>query len=255
MWYKTTDKSIYPAIGLNNNKKALQLFKLLGYILARAIYDDRLLDFPLSRIFWNILLDRSVKFSDIKIIDKDLYNVINDLMGLISKKNEYINKNKDKQISEEELEEKILYNGSKLSSVEIYFTFPGYEIELKPNGRNILLKMSNIEEYVNLVYDYLFYKGITNVVEAFKEGFNVVFDIKDIKCFNAEELEEIIFGSEEQNWEEEILLENLKPDHGYNKNSSVFKYLVKYMLSLNNKEQKKIFNFFNWSFKIAFRRI
>ena len=252
LWYKTTDKSIYPAIGLNNNKKALQLFKLLGYILARAIYDDRLLDFPLSRIFWNILLDRSVKFSDIKIIDKDLYNVINDLMGLISKKNEYINKNKDKQISEEELEEKILYNGSKLSSVEIYFTFPGYEIELKPNGRNILLKMSNIEEYVNLVYDYLFYKGITNVVEAFKEGFNVVFDIKDIKCFNAEELEEIIFGSEEQNWEEEILLENLKPDHGYNKNSSVFKYLVKYMLSLNNQEQKKFLIFSTGASRLPF---
>ena len=56
LWYKTTDKSIYPSIDLNNNKKALKLFKLLGYMVARVIYDDRLLDFPISRIFWNALL-------------------------------------------------------------------------------------------------------------------------------------------------------------------------------------------------------
>ena len=86
LWYKTTDKSIYPAIGLNNNKKYLNLFKLLGYIVARVIYDDRLLDFPISRLFWNLLLNKSVKFTDIKIIDKDLFNVLNDLMGLVDKK-------------------------------------------------------------------------------------------------------------------------------------------------------------------------
>ena len=253
LWYKTTDKSIYPAIGLNNNKKALQLFKLLGYILARAIYDDRLLDFPLSRIFWNVLLDKSVKLSDIKIIDKDLYNVVNDLLELIRKKKEYINSNKNKEkINEEELEGKILYNGKKLSSVDIYFTFPGYEIELKPNGSNTLLTMSNIEEYVNLIYDYIFYKGIFNVIEAFKEGFNVVFDIKDLKCFASEELEEIIFGTEEQIWEEEILLENLKPEHGYTQKSSIFIYMVKYMLSLNNQEQKKFLIFSTGASRLPF---
>ena len=243
LWYKTTDKSIYPAIGLNNNNKDLQIFKLIGYIVARVIYDDRLLDFPISRVFWNLLLDKSVTFSDIKKIDKDLYNVLSDLTGLIKQKKEYLEQNKDKKVSDDELEEKILYNGKKLSSVDIYFTFPGYDIELKKNGENILLSMKNIEEYVNLIYDYLFYKGIYQIKESFIEGFNIVFDINDLKCFTSQELEEIILGSDEQNWEEEVLIENTKPEHGYNKNSRIFKDLIKFMISLNKDEQKKFLIF------------
>ena len=91
LWYKTTDNAIYPAIGLNNNKKDIKLFKLLGYALARAIYDDRLLDFPISKVFWNLLLNRSVKFNDINLIDKDLYKFLEDILKLIMQKKEIIN--------------------------------------------------------------------------------------------------------------------------------------------------------------------
>ena len=243
LWYKTTDKSMYPALGLNNNKKALRLFKLLGYIVGRVIYDDRLLDFPISRIFWNLLLNKSIRFSDIKIIDKDLYIILNDMIGLINKKKEFLEKNKDKIISDEQLEESILYNGKKLSSVDIYFTFPGYEVELKKDGKNILLTMKNIEEYVNLIYDFLFYRGIYNVTESFKEGFNIIHDINGLKCFTSDELEEVIFGSDNQKWEQETLYENLKPEHGYNKKSKIFNDLIKYMISLDKEEQKKFLIF------------
>ena len=83
LWYKTTDNTIYPALGLNNDKNSLILFKLLGYIIARAIYDDRLIDFPLSKVFWDLLLNRSVKFSYINFIDKDLYKFLEDILKLI----------------------------------------------------------------------------------------------------------------------------------------------------------------------------
>ena len=241
LWYKTTDNAIYPAIGLNNNKKAIKLFKLLGYIIARSIYDDRLLDFPLSKVFWNLLLNKGVKFSDIKFIDKDLYKFLEDILNLIKQKKELIQK--DKNISDEELENKVLYNGKQLSSADIYFTFPGYDIDLKPNGKNILLCIKNMEEYVNLIYDFIFYKGINKVTEAFKEGFNIVFNINELKCFTSEELEEVILGSDKQKWEKEILNENLKPEHGYNKNSKIFKFLIQYMTELDKNEQKKFLIF------------
>ena len=86
LWYKTTDNTIYPALGLNNNKKAIKFFKLLGYIIARSIYDDRLLDFPISKVYWNLLLNKGVKLGDIKLIDKDLYKFLEDLHNLIKKK-------------------------------------------------------------------------------------------------------------------------------------------------------------------------
>ena len=252
LWYKTTDKSMYPSIGLNNNKRALKIFKLLGYIVGRVIYDDRLLDFPISRIFWNLLLDRSIRFDDIKLIDKDLYNTLNDMKGLIKQKNEYLEKNKGKNVSNEELEEKILYNGQKLSSTDLYFTFPGYDIELKPDGKNTLLSINNVEEYINLVYDFLFYKGIYNVTKAFKEGFNIIHDIKGLKCFTSDELEEIILGSDNQKWEQEILYENLKPEHGYSKKSRIFNDLIKYMISLDKDEQKKFLIFTTGASRLPF---
>jgi E3 ubiquitin-protein ligase TRIP12 len=159
---------------------------------------------------------------------------------LIKKKKKILEEEKDKV---EDLEGKLLYNGKKLSSLDIYFTFPGYDIELKPNGQNILLTINNIEEYVNLIYDHLFYKGINNAMEAFKEGFNIIFNINELSCFTSEELEEIIFGNDDKKWEEDILYENLKPEHGYGKKSLIFTYLIKYMISLNKNEQKKFLIF------------
>ena len=250
LWYKTTDNAIYPAIGLNNNKKDIKLFKLLGYVLARAIYDDRLLDFPISKVFWNLLLNRSVKFNDINLIDKDLYKFLEDILKLIMQKKEIIKK--EKNISDEELENQILYNGQKLNTTDIYFTFPGYDLELKPNGKNILLCIKNMEEYINLIYDFIFYKGINKITEAFREGFNIVFNINELKCFNAEELEEIIFGSDKQKWEYDILLENLKPEHGYTKNSKIFKNLIQYMTSLDKNEQKQFLIFTTGASRLPF---
>ncbi len=100
-----------------------------------------------------------------------------------------------------------------------------------------------MEEYVNLIYDFIFYKGINKVTEAFREGFNIVFNINELKCFTSEELEEVIFGSDKQKWENDILYENLKPEHGYNKNSKIFKYLIQYMTGLDKNEQKKFLIF------------
>ena len=60
------------------------------YIIARSIYDDRLVDFPLSKVFWNILFNKGVKLSDIEIIDKDLYKFLKDMLELINKKKEII---------------------------------------------------------------------------------------------------------------------------------------------------------------------
>ena len=242
LWYNTTDKSLYPSIGLNNNMEALKIFKLLGYIVGRVIYDDRLLDLPLSRILWDLLLEKSVSFNDIKLLDKYLYKVIQDFLGLIEQKKILMQKNEN--ISKEEIENNVLYNGHKLSEVDIYFTFPGYnDVELKQNGKNILLTMENIEEYVNLIYDFLFYKGINKVIEAFKQGFNIIYDINNLKIFTSIELEEMIFGNCENKWDEETLTEFLKPEHGYTKNSNVFKYLIKYMAKLNNEEQKQFLLF------------
>lgn len=57
----------------------------------------------------------------------------------------------------------------------ISFVLPGYDnIDLKPKGKNILLDIENIEEYLHLVTDYTFSKTIKFQIAAFREGFNQV---------------------------------------------------------------------------------
>jgi len=41
-----------------NKKKVKKSFQLLGYFIARALYDDRLIDIPINSLFWDVLLER-----------------------------------------------------------------------------------------------------------------------------------------------------------------------------------------------------
>ena len=242
LWYKTTDGSLYPNLGLNDNEECIKLFKLLGYIIGRAIYDDRLMDIPLSRVFWSLLLERPVLLKDMEIIDKDLYKVINDLKNLVNIKKDLIKNNP--KITEEEIENKVLYNNKKLSELDLYFTFPGNNsIELKENGEEILLTMKNVEEYINLIYDYIFYRGIDRAVTAFKEGFCLIYNIFNLKCFTSPEIEELICGSLEIKWDEDVLYENIKPEHGYTKQSRIFNDIIKFMCKLDKNGQRQFLIF------------
>ena len=242
LWYKTTDGSLYPNLGLNDNKEAIKLFKLLGYIIGRAIYDDRLMDIPLSRVLWNLLLDRPVLLKDIEIIDKNLYKAVSDFKNLIKIKKDLIKNNPN--ISDEEIENKVLYNKQKLKDLDLYFTFPGYNnIELKEGGSEILLTMKNVEEYINLIYDFIFYKGIDRVVTAFKEGFGLIYNLFNLKIFTSVELEEFICGSLEIKWDEDTLYENLKPEHGYTKKSRIFNDMIKFMCKLDKNGQREFLIF------------
>ena len=62
LWYKTADYSLFPIpitrLDEENKKKMKKSFQLLGYFIARALYDDRLIDFPLNSIFFDVLLER-----------------------------------------------------------------------------------------------------------------------------------------------------------------------------------------------------
>ena len=245
LWYKNNNGSLYPTLlsDKENNDEILKSFKLLGYIIGRGIYDDRLLDIPLSSTFWNLIL-HTIIFKDLSMIDINLYKTILDFVNLINKKKEYIKNNKIENCEKINFDDIIFYNNCKLSELDIYFTFPGYNnIELKPNGEDILLTMNNIEEYVNLIYDYLFYKGVDKIVKAFKEGFNMNFDINKLKYFSIFEIEEHICGNVDLKWEKNILYENLKPEHGYTNQSRIFNDLITFMSKLDKNDRKKFLTF------------
>lgn len=125
----------------------------------------------------------------------------------------------------------------------MYFTLPGTNIELKEKGNETLVTSYNIEEYLRLIYEKLCVSGIREYILAFKKGFNSVFDISYLKCFQSNEIEEILCGSVNEVWDLDILIENVVPNHGYDRNSSIYKYLISFMKELNSSEKKKFLFF------------
>lgn len=59
LWYPTSDGSLFPLpIHKDSNTTGIKIFTLIGYTIARGLYDDRLLDFNLNSLFWDLVLAR-----------------------------------------------------------------------------------------------------------------------------------------------------------------------------------------------------
>lgn len=127
--------------------------------------------------------------------------------------------------------------------MDCYFILPGTNIELKPKGSEILLTANNLKEYIVLIYESICDNGIREYINIFKAGFNKIFDINILKCFKSSELEEILSGSENEQWDYLTLTQNIIPNHGYDKNSSIYKFLINILLEMKSIERKKFLFF------------
>ena len=223
LWYKTEDYSLFPmpVIGCSHDEIQFikKCFEALGFVIARALYDDRLIDIPLNSLFWDLILNRPVTFDSIFKVDKYIAKFIHEHLG-------YINTNKYPNYDD----------------IDLYFEVPwNNEQPLIPNGSEIKVNAKNINQYISEIFNKLLIEGQTIVIDAFKEGFNKVFDIDNLKCFSSNELVDIICGSSVLNnsfWTYEHLVQNIIPSHGFNKESLVYEGLIEILMKMTNEERK-----------------
>lgn len=60
----------------------------MGMLVARAIIDERILDFPLNALFWDLILERPVFLEDLRKMDSSLGSTIISFQELLNKKKE-----------------------------------------------------------------------------------------------------------------------------------------------------------------------
>lgn len=53
--------------------------------MARAILDQRVIDLPLSKTFWDLVLDRPVGMEDMILLDKNLYKTLHEMQKIVNK--------------------------------------------------------------------------------------------------------------------------------------------------------------------------
>lgn len=138
------DGALYPKGGATQ-VHLLEQYKCAGYLIARAIFDDKLVDLPISRSMWDLLLQRrKMSIFDIKHLDPSLYDLMLELQLMASKFAEI-----KKLASESERQERYKQvRSSKNWSIEDYSLFfydpSDDKIELVEGGLSLSVTAENL---------------------------------------------------------------------------------------------------------------
>ncbi|XP_076442551.1 E3 ubiquitin-protein ligase HECTD1-like isoform X4 [Babylonia areolata] len=123
-------------------------------------------------------------------------------------------------------------------------TVCGYQThDLKLDGENEDVTLDNVEEYIDLVMDFCFNSGIQRQMDAFREGFNVVFPMEKLHMFSPMELGSILCGDQAPSWTKEDILNYTEPKLGYTRESPGFLRFVNVLSHLSPDERKAFLQF------------
>lgn len=189
-------------------------------------------------------------FENLAEIDPIRYEFIKMLQDLVARKqaiesnNQLSRESKEYQILELKLristseeaecdEENEVY----LSDLALNFVYLptsaiyGYEyVELIPNGIEIAVDINNLEEYCDLLVNFMLQDGIAKQLDAFHDGFCQVFPLKKLAAFSPDEARMMICGEQHPQWTREDLINYTEPKLGYSKDRFVAKLYSAFLL-------------------------
>jgi E3 ubiquitin-protein ligase TRIP12 len=252
-----------------NGKKVLSLFKSLGKFVARSMLDSRIIDISFNATFFRVGSSAAAvtpSLGAVESVDESLARSLRPLKKAASLKTRI---EEDDSLTNEQKEEQInaiTIDGIAIDDLSLDFTLPGHpEIELKPNGSEESVTVHNIGAYVENVMDYTLGVGVRRQVDAFHEGFSLVFPYAALQAFTPDELV-MLFGRVDEDWSLEskfafprimvtsnsplALMDAVKADHGYNLDSKSVRNLLQIMSSLSPQERREFLQFVTGSPKL-----
>ncbi|KAG9442713.1 hypothetical protein H6P81_018567 [Aristolochia fimbriata] len=219
--------------------KVIEYFRLVGRVMAKALQDGRLLDLPLSTAFYKIVLGQELDLHDILSFDAEFGKILQELQILVCRKQymESLGSDDERAIGD------LRFRGAPIEDLCLDFTLPGYpDYVLKPGAENAVVDIHNLDEYISLVVNATVRTGIMRQTEAFRAGFNQVFDITSLQIFSPNELDYLLCGRREL-WEAESLVDHIKFDHGYTAKSPAIVNLLEIMGEFTPEQQRAFCQF------------
>ncbi|KAF5947011.1 hypothetical protein HYC85_017239 [Camellia sinensis] len=217
--------------------KVVEYFRLVGRVMAKALQDGRLLDLPMSTAFYKLVLGQELDLHDILSFEAEIGRTLLELQAIVCRKKylESVIGHNCEDIAG------LHFRGSPIEDLCLDFTLPGYpDYALKPGEDNV--NINNLELYISLVVDATVKTGITRQMEAFRAGFNQVFDISTLQIFSPHELDYLLCGRREL-WEAETLVDHIKFDHGYTAKSPAIVNLLEIMGEFTPEQQRAFCQF------------
>lgn len=228
-------------IANDGGQKRTHILRVIGQYVAKAMLDSRIIDLSFNKIFIKLVLGDEVPFTvdSLRLVDNDLANSLAKLQGYAALKGQ-----------NEKLFRKVaLMDIVNVEDLALDFTLPGYDIELRPGGRDIPVTSENVEQYIHDVLDAIIGSGVQPQAKAFREGFSKVFPVSDLQAFSADELV-MLFGNSDEDWGIETLSEAIKADHGFHGESRSIRELIELMTEFDPPTRRDYLQFITGSPKL-----
>uniref|UniRef100_A0A673IT12 E3 ubiquitin-protein ligase n=1 Tax=Sinocyclocheilus rhinocerous TaxID=307959 RepID=A0A673IT12_9TELE len=207
---------INPASSINPDH--LTYFRFIGRFIAMALYHGKFIDTGFTLPFYKRMLNKKPTLKDLESIDPEFYNSI-------------------MWVKENDLEE---------CGVELYFA-QDMEIlgkvtthQLKNDGENELVTQDNKEEYISLLTDWRFTRGVEEQTKAFLDGFNEVVPLEWLRYFDEKELELMLCGMQEidlNDWQKNTIYRH------YTKNSKQIHWFWQVVKDMDNEKRIRLLQF------------
>ncbi|XP_021365731.1 E3 ubiquitin-protein ligase TRIP12-like isoform X1 [Mizuhopecten yessoensis] len=221
-------------------------FKLLGKFMAKAMMDSRMLDIPLSLVFYKWMLgqEHSLTSSDLQFVDPVVAKSFRQLEDVVRQKQRILADKSHTKESRQLALDNVTMEGCSIEDLALDLTLPGAaNIELKKGGKDIPVTLDNLEEYLQLVVHWSLVESVSRQFEAFREGFESIFPLSTLQSFYPEELEQLFCGNATDTWDVKMLMESCRSDHGYTHDSRAVKFLFELLSSYDGVEQRKFLQF------------
>ncbi|CAH1793708.1 unnamed protein product [Owenia fusiformis] len=158
------------------------MFHLIGLVCGLAIYNATIIDLHFPQALFKKLLKREVTLDDLTDLDPSLGRSLKQLQ----------------EFEDGAVEETF---GLTFQISRLYFDEVKSH-DLVPNGANIPVTNDNRKEYVSAYIDFIFNRSVEQQFNAFSEGFHRVCGGTVLELFHPQELQAMVVGNENYDWEE-----------------------------------------------------
>uniref|UniRef100_A0A915PQB4 E3 ubiquitin-protein ligase n=1 Tax=Setaria digitata TaxID=48799 RepID=A0A915PQB4_9BILA len=268
-YYVRRAGGLFPAslpVSSVENCRVSKLFRIFGIFLAKVLQDGRLVDLPLSQSFLKIItssqlaeeevvdLSGVLSLDDLEEVSPVKGHILKELSSYIVQKRAIEDHHEfDSDIRRQKIQQlKLNIGGSKCTVEDLSLTFcvnPSStvfnykQMELIENGANVDVTADNVELYVAACTNFYLNSGILNQLRAFREGFDLVFPLRNLRMFDPKELQTLLSGDQCPQWSREDIINFTEPKLGYTKESPGFLRFVDVLLGMNASERKSFLQF------------
>ncbi|KAE8608610.1 hypothetical protein XENTR_v10011546 [Xenopus tropicalis] len=207
---------INPASSINPDH--LTYFRFIGRFIAMALYHGKFIDTGFTLPFYKRMLNKKPTLRDLESIDPEFYNSI---MWI-----------KDNNLEECELELYFVQDMEILGEVTSH--------KLKEGGENIRVTEENKEEFISLLTDWRFTRGVEEQTNAFLDGFKEVVPLEWLRYFDEKELELMLCGMQEidiADWQKNTIYRH------YTKNSKQVQWFWQVVKEMDNEKRIRLLQF------------